>query len=227
MVAWVAGNGPTIALMHGWGGYGAQLGSFVEPLVGAGFRVALFDALGHGASAASSLGFRQSSFLDFAGGLEAIRGALGPLFGVVAHSGGAVATGLALRAGLSVERLVLLAPMATPTRYAARFDRALGVTALVGERWRARAERSVGFRLEELELVPIARDLSVPPTLLVHDRDDHEVPIAESEAIRAAWPRATLFPTEGLGHRRILRHAAVIDEVTGFLASAKQAAAAA
>jgi pimeloyl-ACP methyl ester carboxylesterase len=213
--------------MHGWGGYGAQLGAFVEPLVGAGFRVALFDALGHGASAASPLGFRQSSFLDFAGGLEAIRGALGPLFGVVAHSGGAIATGLALRAGLSVERLVLVAPMATPGRYALRFDHALGVTPLVGERWRTRAEHRVGFRLEELELAPIARVLRVPPTLLVHDRDDGEVPFSESETLREAWPRATLFPTESLGHRRILRAATVVDEVTGFLVTAKHAAAAA
>jgi pimeloyl-ACP methyl ester carboxylesterase len=213
--------------MHGWGGYGAQLGSFVEPLIEAGFRVALFDALGHGASAASSLGFRQSSFIDFAGGLEAIRSAFGPLFGVVAHSGGALATGIALRGGLSVERLVLLAPMATPALYADRFDRALGVPARVGERWRARAERRVGLGLLDLNLVPIARERSVPPTLLVHDRDDREVPFSESEAIHGAWPRATLFPTESLGHRRILRDATVIDQVTRFLATAKQAAAAA
>jgi pimeloyl-ACP methyl ester carboxylesterase len=213
--------------MHGWGGYGAQLGSFVEPLVAAGFRVALFDALGHGASAASSLGFRQSSFLDFAGGLEATRGALGPLFGVIAHSGGAAATGIALRGGLSVERLVFLAPMATPARYAARFDRALGITPGVGQRWRARAEGRVGFRFLDLDLAPIARDLSVPPTLLVHDRDDREVPFSESEAIHGAWPGATLLPTESLGHRRILRDAEVVDHVTRFLATAKQAAAAA
>jgi pimeloyl-ACP methyl ester carboxylesterase len=29
--------------MHGWGGWRGQLGSFVEPLVAAGFRVIAFD----------------------------------------------------------------------------------------------------------------------------------------------------------------------------------------
>jgi pimeloyl-ACP methyl ester carboxylesterase len=227
VAAWVAGAGPLIALVHGWGGYGAQLGPFVEPLVDAGFRVALFDAPGHGASAASPLGLRQGSFQDFARALEAVASAFGPLFGIVAHSGGAIATGLALRGGLSVERLALLAPAAAPARYAERFDRALGIQPSVGERWRARAERRVGIRLLDLDLVPIARQLSVPPTLLVHDRGDREVPFSESEAIVAAWPRATLVPTESLGHHRILRDPAVIDQVTSFLAAVKQAPAAA
>jgi len=41
-----------VLLVHGWGGRGAQLASFVEPLVARGFSVLTFDAPGHGASAA-------------------------------------------------------------------------------------------------------------------------------------------------------------------------------
>ena len=219
VAAWVAGNGPTVALMHGWGGYGAQLGSFVEPLVEAGFKVVFFDALGHGESAMSPLGIRQASFLDFAAGLEEIRRSFGPLEAIVAHSGGAVATGLALTHGLTPKRLVLIAPMATPGRYAVRFDRALGIAPEVGDMWRARAERRVGFRFVDLELAPIARELAVPPTLLVHDRDDREVPISESDEIARAWPNATLHTTEKLGHHRILRDPNVIERVTRFIAA--------
>ena len=40
------GAGPVVYLMHGWGGVGAQLGSFIEPLRSNGFRVVLFDAPG-------------------------------------------------------------------------------------------------------------------------------------------------------------------------------------
>src|ERR1051326_2880782 len=45
-MAW--GEGPTVYLVHGWGGTGAQLDAFVEPLIAAGHRVVSFDAPGHG-----------------------------------------------------------------------------------------------------------------------------------------------------------------------------------
>src|SRR5216117_4462154 len=47
---WVWGVGPSVLLVHGWGGRGAQLGPLVGPLVARGFSVVTFDAPGHGAS---------------------------------------------------------------------------------------------------------------------------------------------------------------------------------
>ncbi|HEV8311140.1 MAG TPA: hypothetical protein VGW35_26045, partial [Methylomirabilota bacterium] len=34
---WAWGSGPTVLLVHGWGGRGAQMAAFVAPLVGRGF----------------------------------------------------------------------------------------------------------------------------------------------------------------------------------------------
>ena len=50
IATWTWGTGPRIMLVHGWGGRGAQLGAFVEPLVANGFSVAWFDGPAHGAS---------------------------------------------------------------------------------------------------------------------------------------------------------------------------------
>jgi len=36
---WKWGRGPAVLLAHGWGGRGAQLGAFVDPLVARGFSV--------------------------------------------------------------------------------------------------------------------------------------------------------------------------------------------
>src|SRR5262245_23744728 len=47
---WTWGTGPSVLLVHGWGGRGTQLGAFVAPLVAHGFSVVTFDAPGHGAS---------------------------------------------------------------------------------------------------------------------------------------------------------------------------------
>src|ERR1051325_5613961 len=43
--AW--GAGPTVLLVHGWEGRGAQLGAFVDPLVAAGVSGVAVDAPGH------------------------------------------------------------------------------------------------------------------------------------------------------------------------------------
>jgi pimeloyl-ACP methyl ester carboxylesterase len=55
------------------------------------------------------------------------------------------------------------------------------------------------------------------PALIIHDRDDRDVPWQEGEAVARAWPHARFLRTEGLGHRRILRDPEVIDRVLRFL----------
>ena len=46
--AW--GAGPSVLLVHGWEGRGAQLGALVDPLVAAGYRVVALDGPAHGDS---------------------------------------------------------------------------------------------------------------------------------------------------------------------------------
>lgn len=216
VAAWSFGSGRPVALMHGWGGYAGQLSPFVDPLVTAGFQVVTFDALAHGASPASRTGVRLSTFFDFANGLAALQKKVGPLHAVVAHSGGAIATGIALRAQLEVERLVLLAPMTRPRQYATLFSQALGLDARVSEQWQQRALNRIGLTWDELDVT--GPKTPRKPTLVVHSRDDKEVPFADGEALVASWPGATLMPVEKLGHRRILRDAEVVKRSVEFLA---------
>jgi pimeloyl-ACP methyl ester carboxylesterase len=213
------GAGPPVALMHGWGGHAGQLLDFVAPLVEAGFQAVLFDALGHGQSAPSPLGWRQASFFDFADSLFAVERAVGPLAGLVAHSGGAVASGIALSRGLHVERAVLLAPFARPALFAKEFGRSLGLDEALARRWQALAALRLGFRWEDLELTSVPERLAVPPLLVIHDEGDRETSIDEGRAVAAAWPRAELVTTKGLGHRRLLREPVVIRRAVEFLAA--------
>jgi pimeloyl-ACP methyl ester carboxylesterase len=50
------------------------------------------------------------------------------------------------------------------------------------------------------------------PALIVHDLDDAEVPYREGQLLAHSWSGARLVTTAGLGHRRILRDARVIEE---------------
>src|SRR6266571_270169 len=114
--AWSWGDGPAVYLMHGWGSRGARLGSFVAPLVCAGYRVVTHDAPGHGASDPGT-----SSLPEFARALRALVERVGPVHGVIAHSMGASATALAMAHGLPVPRAVFLAPAANPAAFVDQF----------------------------------------------------------------------------------------------------------
>src|SRR5262249_43173476 len=88
------GHGPTVLLVHGWEGRGAQLGAFVEPLVRAGLSVVAFDAPGHGDTSGSRL-----YLTDLADCVVDVARAVGPLHAIVAHSLGAAAVLLARQRG--------------------------------------------------------------------------------------------------------------------------------
>src|SRR5262245_55732801 len=63
-LAW--GSGPTVYLMHGWGGRGSQFGAMVLPLVGAGRRVVMYDAASHGDSDPGPAGEGSGNGMEFA-----------------------------------------------------------------------------------------------------------------------------------------------------------------
>ncbi len=214
----VWGTGPVIHLLHGWGGYAGQLAAFVAPLVARGYRVVAFDAPSHGRSAPGAYGPRSSSIPEFAAALTAVAAHHGPAHAVIAHSLGATAAAVALCDGLCAERVALLAPMAGPASYAGRFAGALGLGEPAYRRLVARVERRVGAPMHHFDVPELGRAVAMPPTLVVHDRDDAYTPLGDGAAIAAAWPGARLHVTSGLGHRRLLRDPDVAAEVTGFVA---------
>jgi pimeloyl-ACP methyl ester carboxylesterase len=209
------GAGPVILALHGWGGFGGQLESFVAPLVRRGYTVVTIDAPGHGRS-----GRGMSSAPQFARALRAVfehdAVRANGLAGVIAHSLGAAAVALAMRDGLAPRRVVFIGPAADPPRWAETFAKMLGLRPKVVDLLRDRSERRLGLSWGELHVPTLARGFETP-LLVVHDEADREVPIGEGEAIASAWPGATLVRTAGLGHNRILRDPAVVETAVAFL----------
>jgi pimeloyl-ACP methyl ester carboxylesterase len=215
---WALGEGPTVLLVHGWGGYAGQLLGFAAPLVERGFRVVAYDAPGHGLSEDSRLGRYQSNFFEFEAALHEAAARHGPFHGLIAHSGGCNASTLALRHGLPVSSAVYISPMAVPLHYVDVFSEALGASPAVTRRFMRNATARFGFTWEDLDVTLAPQHVSTPPVLVVHDRLDAEVPHTEGVAVAQAWPHSTLHVTSGLGHRRILGDAHVIARVVDFVA---------
>ena len=214
----VFGEGPTVYLVHGWGGRGSQLAGFVEPLVATGHRVVLFDGPAHGDSGPGPAGPRRTHGVELGRALDAVFARFGPAEAVVAHSLGAIATYLSLRFGwLGTSRLVLLAPMVEAESLFDQFQAALGF----GDRTRRAFDREVdvfvGVPVAEFDAVHQASYVDPVPTLVLHDRGDRQTPYAGAERLVDALPDAQMVTTEGLGHRRILRDPAVIARVVEFI----------
>lgn len=209
--AWQWGQGRPVVLVHGWGGRGADLARFAAPLVERGFSVVTFDAPAHGVSP----GFR-ATMRDFADMIAEVTERVGAPAAIVAHSFGGLAALLALKRGLETCSVVLIAPP-SPQRRVEKFVRELDVPAPIVDGMTRRMEADLGERIEDVEALALARDLRVP-ALVVHDRDDGEVPWQTSAALVRDWTSATLSRTEGLGHRGILKDAAVAATVADFVA---------
>jgi len=220
--AW--GAGPTVYLVHGWGGWGEQLATYVNPLVAAGYRVVAFDAPSHGASAPGRHGRhgpRSTALPEMADALRAVVAAQGEPYAFVAHSIGAMAVSLVLRDGLDAERVVLLAPAATVAPMMPVFRAAFGFGDRTEARMHAKIEAYAGLPMSELDVPATGRRMHaqgrLPELFTAHDAQDSQTPQRGSFDITEAWQAEPPMITTGLGHNRIVRSAEVTAAALEFL----------
>jgi pimeloyl-ACP methyl ester carboxylesterase len=211
LAVWVWGSGPMVVLTHGWGSRAGRFSTLARSLMDAGFGVVLFDAPAHGASRGT-----QASLPQFSLALRAVADAVGPVYGLIGHSLGGAAVSLALSNGLAAERAILLAPPADVVLFSRAFADHLRIPLRAHDLMRRNLETRLRIRWAELHIPSLARKMTTP-ALIVHDRDDEDVPYAHGEQIADAWPAAEFLATRGLGHRSVVRDPEVIRRTVTFL----------
>ncbi len=207
-----AGDGPLVALIHGWEGRATQFASFAPALLAHGFSVVAIDAPGHGHSRG-----KQSDPYRFAEALIDVSAHIGPLYGAVGHSMGGGSIALALSSGLALSRAAIIASPSSLHDVLHRFSAAMHLPPRASAHFVHDARRRIvarGYRTDDIE--GALRSVTVP-ALVVHALDDKEVPFADAQRIAGFWPGATLLPVEHVGHRRILRDPITIAAVTAYL----------
>jgi pimeloyl-ACP methyl ester carboxylesterase len=211
-----ADRGETVAVVHGWANQAFFMQAYVEGLVGAGFTVIAFDLPAHGDSSGTS-----TDPFDGARALQAVAKALGPLDAVLAYSFGGAVTAVAvegaapLTGSLAVKRIALVAPPNAISDVTRRFGAMAGLKAPGQAAFERQLARRGGRPVESLEVGAMIGRARLP-LLVVHARDDREIPFADSERL-AAKADARLVALDGLGHRRILYAPEAITAVTDFL----------
>ncbi|CAA2100145.1 alpha/beta fold hydrolase [Variovorax paradoxus] len=212
-----AESAPVVLLVHGWGGHAGQMLPLAQAVAAAGLRPVLLELPAHGRSAGT-----MSNSPQFARAIAYVAARLAAdghaLRAAVAHSLGANGLALAAARGLPAERLVLLAPPASPREYTRYFAHTFGLSEATRLAMQRRLESREGVLMAQLEPAAVGPRIA-QPTLIVHDREDRVNRFADAEAYRDAIGSARLVATQGWGHRRILKEAAVLAHVAGFVTS--------
>ena len=210
-----AAHAPLVLLAHGWGGHGGQMLTLAAALAASGWQPVILEMPAHGRSAGA-----HSSLPQFARALDYVATRLQQqghtLRAVVAHSLGANAAAFAASRGLAIDRLVLLAPPASPRGYTRLFAAVFGLNEATRARMQARIEAAEGALMAAFEPSAVGPRIAMP-TLVVHDRQDSINRFVDGEAFTAAIDGARLVPTEGLGHRKLLHDADVVAQVVRFI----------
>lgn len=211
LAAWAWGSGPAVLLVHGWSSRTARFRVIAPALVNSGFRVVGYDHPAHGASPG-----KRTSLLEVSETLLEVTRQTGPLHAAVGHSLGGAAIAVALSRGLSLERAVLIAPFSASPDFVARFAEMVNLPAAARDRMIQNIESRFQMRFQDLYIPSLVSKLTVP-ALIIHDREDLDIPFSEGEAIAKAWPGAEMVEAEGVGHHAIMRDEEVAARVARFL----------
>lgn len=208
------GAGPTVLMVHGWGARATHMGKMIEPLVAAGYRVVAFDAPAHG----DSFG-RTTDLVQYAAAVKAVARQAGPVHTLLAHSFGVAMALFARRDwGVQARRQVFISSFDHCKWFTEAFGRHVGLTQAVLQRTLQMLEERYPGRLnwDSLSVVEMLRR-TPQPTLIIHDREDAEIPFEHSVALLQAAPQARFHATSGLGHHKLLGNTEVIAQVLRFV----------
>jgi pimeloyl-ACP methyl ester carboxylesterase len=207
--------GPVALLVHGWGGHAGQMLALAQAMQAQGLHPVIVEMPGHGRSRGL-----QSTLPQFTRAIDYVAARLNqqgqPVRVLVAHSLGATGAAYVASRGLPIERLVLIAPAASPPEYTRLFAQVFGLSEATRAAMQKRIEAREGILMPQFEPAAVGPRVRVP-TLVVHDRGDSINRFADGQAYAHAVRGAQLLATDGLGHRKLLKDAQVLGRVAIFV----------
>lgn len=209
---WSWGEGRAVLFIHGWGGRGTQVSSFIEPLNQAGFQVVSFDMPAHGQSDG-----KQTNAFSVAKAVSAVIEQVNNLHSVITHSFGGVIFSYFYSPQLPLNNATLICPPATLATALDQFADMLKLPPSVRSYIENRLKKEFGDDvIEKLSLLNNARKIT-QPVLVVHDKDDDVIPLQDGKAVANILSQGSFYETENLGHRKILFDQNVVQRIMSFI----------
>lgn len=200
-----------VLLVHGWSGRGTQLVKIADKMLELGYSTISFDAPAHGKSPGNS-----TLMLEFIESILALEKLHGPFEYVIGHSLGSMSILNAIKNGLDVKKAVLIGSGDSVNDILLDFVSKLGLKPIIALKMRESFEKDFNDSMESYSSYIAAKNIKTP-ILLIHDKDDDDVPYTASENIHKNLENSSIFLTKKLGHRKILGDEKVINQIEKFL----------
>jgi len=202
-----------VLLVHGWSGRGTQLFKIADELVNNGYTTISFDAPAHGKSDG-----KTTIMSDFIHAILEIEKHYGPFDFAIGHSLGGMSVLNAIKDGLQVKKAVIIGCGDIVQDILDDFVSKLGLKPDISNRMRENFEKKYQTKMNDYSAYAAAQKIKIP-ILVIHDKDDPEVPVRAGIHIHQNLEIGSLFLTEGLGHRKILGNQNVIKKIIDYIKS--------
>jgi len=212
VVVYEYGDSPRkILLSHGWSGRGTQLVKIADALIAAGYSTISFDAPAHGKSSG-----KRTLMPEFIAVILELEKLYGPFEAAVGHSLGGMSLLNAVRLGLKINHLVIIGSADIIEDITDDFVMTMQLNPKISELLRKHFEKRSGETMNAYSSYLSAETITIP-VLVIHDNDDEDVPAKAGIHIHKHLKQGELMITKGLGHRKILGDAGVIEKVVEFI----------
>ena len=205
-------NGDKKALVvHGWSGRATQMFKIIDALLKQGYTVVSFDAPAHGKSTGN-----KTMMPEFIKSIETVAETYGPFDVAIGHSMGGIAS-LNVQGNRTLfKKLVIIGAPDSIFNIFNNFVKLLELKPIVAEKLIAVFEKITGKSIFDFHGSAQTKKIK-EPVLIVHDEDDKEVPVTDAINNYKQLHNGKMLKTKGLGHSRIMKNKAVIDEIIDFI----------
>ena len=200
-----------VLLVHGWSGRGTQLFKIADALLKEGYTTISFDAPAHGKSPGNS-----TIMIEFITSIFELERQFGPFEIAIGHSLGGMAVLNAAKSGLEVQKIAVIGSGDIVQDILDNFISSLQLKPIISQKLRNYFETKYGEAMDNYSAYKAASALEIP-ILVILDKNDLEVPVEAGMHIYQHVKNGDLMLTEGLGHRKILGDARVIQKVIEFI----------
>ncbi|KAF2336822.1 alpha/beta hydrolase [Flavobacterium ginsenosidimutans] len=212
VVTYTYGQSPRkVLLVHGWSGRGTQLFKIADELLENGYSTVSFDAPAHGKSKG-----KTTIMSEFIASILEIEKQFGPFEIAIGHSLGGMSVLNAIKDGLKVEKAVIIGSGDIVQDILDEFTFKLGLKKEISAHLKDSFETKYQVKMDDFSAFRAAQKVKIP-VLVMHDKDDPEVPVKAGIHINENLENGSLYLTEGLGHRKILGNHNVIKKILSFI----------
>jgi pimeloyl-ACP methyl ester carboxylesterase len=217
--------GPTLIILHGWGGNAEMMLPMAFPFHRAGMNVLLLDARNHGRSDSDSFSSLPKFAEDLGHTIDWIKASFEDereKIALLGHSVGAGAVLLEASRRRDILAVIGVAAFAHPEWLMRRFLRCLSIPNLLSSLILRYVEWIIGYRYEKIAPINTACRVECP-VLLVHGERDATIPVSDALAIKAHCKdkAVRILLIEDAGHNSARKVEEYGEQLIAFLIQAR------